>query len=152
MSRTLETVKVAAVQAAPVAFDLPKSLKKVAHFAAEAAKAGADLVVFPEGFLPAYPWRYAFDATVGAREPRGRQWFAKYYDAAVAIPSPEFETLARTARENHIFLSLGIIEKEGGTLYCTAILIDRDATLLYRHRKVRAPVRIIYRCKSDTPS
>lgn len=47
MSRTLETVKVAAVQAAPVAFDLPKSLKKVAHFAAEAAKAGADLVVFP---------------------------------------------------------------------------------------------------------
>ena len=47
MSRTLETVKVAAVQAAPVAFDLPKSLEKVAHFAAEAAKAGADLVVFP---------------------------------------------------------------------------------------------------------
>ncbi|KAL9069966.1 MAG: hypothetical protein Q9161_005139 [Pseudevernia consocians] len=45
MSRTLETVKVAAVQAAPVAFDLPKSLEKVAHFAAEAAKAGADLLV-----------------------------------------------------------------------------------------------------------
>ena len=42
-----KTVKVAAVQAAPVAFDLPKTLMKVAHFAAEAAKAGADLVVFP---------------------------------------------------------------------------------------------------------
>lgn len=44
---TQKTVKVAAVQAAPVAFDLPKTLMKVAHFAAEAAKAGADLVVFP---------------------------------------------------------------------------------------------------------
>ena len=47
MSATQETVKVAAVQAVPVAFDLPKSLRKVAHFAAEAAKAGADLVIFP---------------------------------------------------------------------------------------------------------
>lgn len=136
MSPIQEPVKVAAVQAAPVAFDLPKSLAKVAHFTAEAAKAGADLVVFPEGFLSAYPWRYAFDATIGAREPRGRQWFAKYYNAAVAIPSSDFDHLARTARENHVFLSLGIIEKEGGTLYCTAILIDRDGSLLYRHRKL----------------
>jgi hypothetical protein len=47
MPRRQETVKVAAVQAAPVSFDLPKSLAKVAHFTAEAAKAGADLVVFP---------------------------------------------------------------------------------------------------------
>ncbi|CAD6567514.1 MAG: hypothetical protein ASARMPRED_000879 [Alectoria sarmentosa] len=136
MSPTQDTVKVAAIQAAPVAFDLPKSLIKVAHFTVEAAKAGADLVVFPEGFLSAYPWRYAFDATIGAREPRGRQWFAKYYDAAVAIPSPDFDSLTRAARENHVFLSLGIIEKEGGTLYCTAILIDRNGTLLYRHRKL----------------
>ena len=47
MSPTQDTVKVAAIQAAPVAFDLPKSLIKVAHFTVEAAKAGADLVVFP---------------------------------------------------------------------------------------------------------
>lgn len=60
----------------------------------------------------------------------------KFYDAAVAIPSPVFETLARTARENHVFLSLGSIEKEGGTLYCTAILLDRDVTLLYKYRKL----------------
>jgi len=47
MPRTQESVKIAAVQAAPVSFDLPKSLAKVARFTAEAAKAGADLVVFP---------------------------------------------------------------------------------------------------------
>jgi nitrilase len=87
---TSKIVKVAAVQAAPVAFDLERSLEKVAKFTAEAAGSGADLVIFPyacekissneiswltlyssEGFLSAYPWRYAFDTTIGAREPRG---------------------------------------------------------------------------------
>ena len=68
---TSRSVKVAAVQAAPVAFDLQQSLEKVAKFTKQAADNGADLVCFPEGFLSAYPWRYAFDATIGAREPRG---------------------------------------------------------------------------------
>ncbi|KAJ0359135.1 hypothetical protein COL154_008545 [Colletotrichum chrysophilum] len=71
MASTHPFVKVAAVQAAPVSFDLEKSLEKLSKLTAEAAAAGADLVVFPEGFLSAYPWRYAFDATIGAREPRG---------------------------------------------------------------------------------
>ncbi|KAF6835567.1 carbon-nitrogen hydrolase [Colletotrichum plurivorum] len=71
MASTRPIVKVAAVQAAPVSFDLARSLQKLSKLTAEAAEAGADLVVFPEGFLSAYPWRYAFDATIGAREPRG---------------------------------------------------------------------------------
>jgi predicted amidohydrolase len=71
MNRKQQIVKVAAVQAAPVAFDLVASLKKLEHLTAEAASQGAELVAFPEGFLSAYPWRYAFDATIGAREARG---------------------------------------------------------------------------------
>lgn len=66
-----QSVKVAAVQASPVSFDLHGSLQKVAQFTAEAASQGAELVAFPEAFLSAYPWRYAFDATIGTREPRG---------------------------------------------------------------------------------
>lgn len=88
-----------------------------------------------EGYLSAYPWRYAFDATIGAREPRGRFWFRQYYNSAVAIPSPEFDTLCNVAIKNKVLLSVGIIEKEGGTLYCTAVLIDKDGSLLYAHRK-----------------
>ncbi|KIW85307.1 hypothetical protein Z517_00697 [Fonsecaea pedrosoi CBS 271.37] len=130
------SVKVAAVQAAPVAFDLPASIQKVRHFTKAAAQESADLVVFPEGFLSAYPWRYAFDATIGAREPRGRQWFAKYYQSAVAIPSPEFEELRSIARDHNVFLSVGIIEKERGTLYCTSILLSRTGDLLSSHRKL----------------
>ncbi|OAL27528.1 hypothetical protein AYO22_03432 [Fonsecaea multimorphosa] len=128
--------KVAAVQAAPVSFDLRASIQKVRHFTKTAAQESADLVVFPEGFLSAYPWRYAFDATIGAREPRGREWFSKYYQSAVAIPSPEFDELRNIARDYNVFLSIGIIEKERGTLYCTAILLSRTGDLLYAHRKL----------------
>lgn len=126
----------AAVQAAPISFDLDASIQKLKELTTTAAREGADLVVFPEGFLSAYPWRYAFDVTIGAREPRGRQWFAKYHQSAVAIPSPEFEQLCAIARENQILLSVGIIEKERDTLYCTAILLSREGDLLYAHRKL----------------
>ncbi|KAH8891106.1 carbon-nitrogen hydrolase [Thozetella sp. PMI_491] len=136
MTTATEIVKVAAVQAAPVAFDLARSLYKLRMLTAEAADAGVDLVVFPEAFLSAYPWRYTFDATVGAREPRGRKWFAKYYDSSVAIPSPEFDILSETAKKHQVFLQVGIIEKDGGTLYCTSILFDRNGSLLYKHRKL----------------
>lgn len=72
MTGRQKSVKVAAVQAAPVSFDLVASLKKVEALTLEAASQGAQLVAFPEGFLSAYPWRYAFDATIGTREARGR--------------------------------------------------------------------------------
>jgi predicted amidohydrolase len=67
----------------------------------------------------------------------GRKWFAKYYNSAVAIPSPEFNIICDVAKENNVFLSIGIIEKEGGTLYCTSILLDRKGDLASSHRKVR---------------
>ncbi|GKT49500.1 nitrilase 2 [Colletotrichum spaethianum] len=147
MASTRSIVKVAAVQAAPVSFDLEKSLQKLSKLTEEAAAAGADLVVFPslllkllkyhrEAFLSAYPWRYSFDTTIGAREPRGRQWFAKYFDSAVEVPSPAFEKLCEIARANNVLLQVGIIEKAGGTLYCTALLLDREGKIVYKHRKL----------------
>jgi predicted amidohydrolase len=131
-----QTIKVAAVQAAPVSFNLQKSIERISSFTSQAAQSGADLVCFPEGFLSAYPWRYAFDATIGAREPRGRKWYAKYYNSAISLSSPEFDTLRSIAESNSVFLSVGIIEKDGATLYCTAVLIGRDGTLLSSHRKL----------------
>ncbi|KAK6211678.1 carbon-nitrogen hydrolase [Colletotrichum tabaci] len=136
MTSNRPIVKVAAVQAAPVSFDLDKSLQKLSKLTEEAAAAGADLVVFPEAFLSAYPWRYSFDTTIGAREPRGRKWFAKYFDSAVEVPSPAFDRLSETARANNILLQVGIIEKAGGTLYCTALLLDREGKVVYKHRKL----------------
>ncbi|KAI1111543.1 carbon-nitrogen hydrolase [Nemania sp. NC0429] len=133
---TSKTVRVAAVQAAPVSFDREKSLEKLVRLTAEAAKGGAELIVFPEAFLSAYPWRYAFDATIGAREPRGRAWYRKYHDSAVAVPSPEVDVIAEAARTHSVYVQVGIIEKEGGTLYCTALLLGRDGSILLKHRKL----------------
>ncbi|KAF2734894.1 putative nitrilase [Polyplosphaeria fusca] len=130
------SVKVAAVQAAPVAFDLEKSIERITKFTSEAKASGADLVIFPEGFLSAYPWRYAFDATIGAREPRGRKWYAKYYESAISLSSPEFDTVRAIAEKNDVFLSIGIIEKDGATLYCTSVLIGKNGKLLSSHRKL----------------
>lgn len=66
----------------------------------------------------------------------GRKWYAKYYESAIAIASPEFEFLSSIARDNKVNLSIGIVEKDEATLYCTAVLIGTDGTLLSRHRKV----------------
>jgi predicted amidohydrolase len=69
----------------------------------------------------------------------GRKWYAKYYNSAISISSPEFTTLRGIAEKNNVFLSIGIIEKDGATLYCTAVLIDREGKLLNTHRKVCFP-------------
>ncbi|KAI1824934.1 carbon-nitrogen hydrolase [Xylaria intraflava] len=154
-----KTVRIAAVQAAPVSFDLKKSLEKLTRLTAEAAQGGAELIVFPEAFLSAYPWRYAFDATLlpetqeprtktnksneteltndaSAGEPTGREWYRKYYDSSIAIPSPEIDVIAEAARTHQVYLEVGVIEKEGGTLYCTALLLGKDGSILLKHRKL----------------
>lgn len=69
----------------------------------------------------------------------GREWYRRYYDSAVAIPSAAVDSIAEVARTHNVYLQVGIIEKEGGTLYCTALLFGRDGTILLKHRKVGFP-------------
>ncbi|KAL7626856.1 Nitrilase [Parahypoxylon ruwenzoriense] len=125
-------VKVAAVQAAAVNFDLEKSLEKLGKLVAEAAAAGADLIVFPEAFLSAYPWRYAFDATIGGREPRGKKKFLTQQKRGHRVDLEKEES----AKSHGVYIQVGIIEKDGGTLYCTALLVGRDGSVLLKHRKL----------------
>lgn len=79
----------------------------------------------------------------------GRKWFAKYFDSAVEVPSPAFDRLSETARANNILLQVGIIEKAGGTLYCTALLLDREGKVVYKHRKVMPPTLPVVRARTD---
>jgi nitrilase len=136
----------AVVQNAPVVFDVRATLTKINELTAEAATKGATLVVFPEAFVSAYPKGLDFGARVGMRSAEGRETFRRYFDSAIDVPGPATEVLAKTAKAHGVYLVLGVIEREIGTLYCTALFFAPDGTLLGKHRKVMptAMERIIW--------
>jgi nitrilase len=131
-----QLVKVAVVQAAPVAFNRERTLKKVQALAREAARQGAQLVLFPEAFVSAYPRGLDFGAVVGSRSEQGREDFRRYWESSVDVPGPAVEELGRTARDNGIYLVIGVVERCGGTLYCSVLFFASNGTFLGKHRKI----------------
>lgn len=126
----------AVVQAAPVAFDIPRTLDKAEHFAAEAASRGARLVVFPEAFVSAYPRGLDFGARIGSRTPAGREAFRRYHASSIEVPGPETERIGKTAARLRLHIVIGVIERDGGTLYCSALFFGPDGRFLGKHRKL----------------
>jgi nitrilase len=133
---TRELTRVAVVQAAPVAFQIGSTLDKAADLAADAARKGARLVLFPEAFVSAYPRGLGFGAVVGARTSAGREQFRLHWDSAIEVPGPHLDRLAQIAAANRIHLVMGIIERDGGTLYCTVVFLAPDGRYLGKHRKL----------------
>jgi nitrilase len=127
---------VAVVQAASVVFDRERTLEKVRDLTADAARRGAQLVQFPEAFVSGYPKGSTFGSVVGARSAEGREEYRRYWDSAVDVPGPATETLGRIARENKVHLIIGVIERDRGTLYCTALFFAPDGRLMGKHRKL----------------
>jgi nitrilase len=126
-------IRAAVVQAAPVVFDLSATIEKVRALTADAAAKGAQLVVFPEAFVSGYPKGLDFGARVGSRTLEGRKMFRRYFESAVELPNPE---LAAIARDHSVYLVIGVIERDGGTLYCTVLFLDPSGKMLGKHRKL----------------
>ena len=141
-------VRVAVVQAAPVLFDTPRTLQKLADLAADAARTGAELVVFPEAFVGGYPKGHDFGVSLGVRTPEGRDEFRRYFESAVEMPGPATEFIGGVARDHRLHLVVGLIERDGGTLYCTAATFGPDGGLLGKHRKLvpTALERVVWGC------
>jgi nitrilase len=137
---------VAVVQAAPAMFDTQRTLHKLADRAAEAARSGAKLVVFPEAFVSGYPKGHDFGVSVGLRTAEGRDEFRRLYESAIEVPGDATTFIGNVARKHAIHLVVGVIERDGGTLYCTALLFGPDGHLLGKHRKLMptAMERIIW--------
>ena len=131
-----EAFKVAVVQASPVVFDRERTLEKLCSLAGEAARKGARLVLFPEAFVSAYPRGLDFGAVVGNRTDAGRRDFQRYWESSVDVPGPAVDALAKTARTHDIHLVVGVVERDGGTLYCTVLFFAPDGSYLGKHRKV----------------
>jgi len=129
-------VRSAVVQDSPVVFDREATLKKVHYLVKQAADCGATLVVMPEAFVSGYPTGLDFGARVGLRQPKGREDFRRYYESAVDVPGPACEALGRVAKEGRVFLVIGVIERDGGTLYCTVLFFSPDGSMMGKHRKL----------------
>lgn len=129
-------IRAAAVQAGSVLFDCDATLAKAERVIAEAALGGARLLVFPEAFVGGYPKGAGFGARVGSRSAEGRKLFRRYYETAVDVPGPATNRLGDAARQCGIWLVIGVIERDAGTLYCTALFFGPDGALAGKHRKL----------------
>jgi nitrilase len=131
-----DRIRAAVVQAGSAGFDTAATLDRLDAFAAEAARGGAELVVFPEAFVGAYPKGLDFGARLGSRTAAGRDDFRRYFEAAVELPGPALDRIAAAARSHAAHLVVGVIERDGGTLYCTQVHVAADGRTLGKHRKL----------------
>jgi nitrilase len=127
------TVTVAAVQATPEFLDRDATVQKVVRLTKEAAGLGARLIVFPETFIPTYPdwvWRAApWDEPFEALTARLRE-------QAVKVPSSATEELGKAAKRAKAYVSVGVNELDGGTIYNAQLLFGPDGELVRKHRKL----------------
>ncbi|HSF63801.1 MAG TPA: carbon-nitrogen hydrolase family protein [Paracoccaceae bacterium] len=126
----------AVVQIGSLPQDSMATAEKAARALREAAARGARLAVFPEALLGGYPKGASFGAPVGMRRPEGREAFRRYHAAAIDLNGPEVALLAEATAETGVFAVIGCIEREGGTLYCTALYFDGAKGLVATHRKL----------------
>jgi nitrilase len=128
-------VRVAVVQACPVILDRFATLEKVAKLTKEAKSSGAELVLFPEAFISCYPRGCDFGTVIGSRSEEGRDLYREYVESSVG-GREEIERLGDIAKENGLTLVIGVVERDGGTLYCSVLTYDEGGALLGKHRKV----------------
>ena len=132
-------VKVACVQAEPVILDREATIDRLGELTAEAARNGAQLVVFPEAFVPAYPSSAWARFLGGWGDARAKAAFAQLARESVEIPGPAADRIAEAAREHGVWLVVGVDEIERdrpGTLYNTLLFFAPDGTLAQKHRKL----------------
>ncbi|KVH91453.1 Carbon-nitrogen hydrolase [Cynara cardunculus var. scolymus] len=114
------TVRATIVQASTIFYDTPATLDKAERLLAEAVSFGSQLVVFPEAFVGGYPRGSNFGVSIGNRTLKG----------------PEVDRLAAMAGKYKVFLVMGVIERDGYTLYCTVLFFDNLGCYLGKHRKL----------------
>lgn len=112
------------------------TLANILSFEDAIAASGAALVVMPEALLGGYPKGEQFGTRLGFRLPEGRDAFARYYDNAVDIDGPELAELADLSTRTGATLVVGVIERAGASLFCTAVFIEPERGIVAKHRKL----------------
>ena len=132
------TCKIALVQAEPLLFDKQACLDKTLKLIREAAEHNAELIVFPELFIPGYPIGMNFGFSMGKRTEAGRQDWMRYYNASLLAGGEEFQTLAALSKSLSVNVSLGFSERDeiSGTLYNSNVIFEPDGSWKV-HRKLK---------------
>ena len=126
-----KTVRAAAVQIAPDLTSRAGTVERVLNAIAEAADKGAELIVFPETFVPWYPY-FSFVLPPVQQGPE----HLRLYEEAVTVPSVETRAIADVARKRNVVIVLGVNERDRGSLYNTQLIFDADGSLKLKRRKI----------------
>ncbi len=139
MRNLKKKLRAAIVQASPILFDKEATTSHAVELIEEAGQQGAELIVFPESFIPCYPYGMTFGFTVGARTEAGRKDWKRYYDASVLVPGPETERIGEAAKKAGAYVSMGITERDQTdySLYCSNLIFTPDGQLAVKHRKIK---------------
>ena len=141
--------KIAVVQTPPVFLDRERTIEKAVALVGEVAAAGAELVVFPETFIPGYPiWMWRLRP--GADMSLTNELYGRLFDNAVNLEGDDLLPLRNAAKENSVTIVCGVNEREGklsrGTLYNTVVVVGTDGNVVNRHRKLMPtnPERMVH--------
>jgi nitrilase len=129
-------MRVAVAQVGSALFNTEATLQRVERMCRQAGAASAKLLVLPEALVGGYPKGLTFGATVGNRTDEGRNLFLRYWNSSILCPGAETEMLAGWAKELDLHIVIGVIERGGGTLYCTSLVFSPSAGLIAKHRKL----------------
>lgn len=125
-------LRAAVLQMGSTPWDTAATIERLHAFAREAKTGGAELLVFPEALIGGYPKGLDFGARVGQRSLEGRAQFRRYAEGALT----SFDAIGAIAHDAGLWLVGGVIERDGGTLYCTVTYHTPDGVLAGKHRKV----------------
>ena len=133
-----ESCKIAVVQAEPILFDKEASLEKALNLISKAAEQNAELIVFPELFIPGYPIGMTFGFTVGKRTEPGRTDWKRYSDSSIVVGDSDFNQLSSAAIQAKAYISIGFSERDAisGTLYNSNVIFEPDGSYKV-HRKLK---------------
>ncbi|MGE8068385.1 carbon-nitrogen hydrolase family protein [Pseudomonas sp. NPDC089569] len=126
-------VKAAAVQISPVLYSREATVEKVARKIRELGQKGVQFATFPETVVPYYPY---FSAVQTGVEILAGNEHLKLLEQSVTVPSPATDAIGQAARDAGMVVSIGVNERDGGTIYNTQLLFDADGTLVQRRRKI----------------
>jgi nitrilase len=128
----MKAIRAAAVQAAPIFMNLDASIDKAAALIEEAAAAGAELVAFPEAWLPGFPWFIYLGTPADALA-----FFPRYHENSLAVNSPQMRRLQAIVKRAAVTVVMGFSERDASSRYMAQAIIAPDGRLLLTRRKLK---------------